>query len=119
MGRKFTVPYAVYVAHGFVNPFLARQTGFNDDDLGLLWEALLNAFQFDQSAARPAGSMTARKLIVFEHDSELGSAPSHALLERVAVERRDRAVPAREFSDYRVEVNDRDLPSGVHVTHLR
>lgn len=119
MGRKFTVPYAVYVAHGFVNPFLAHQTGFNDDDLRLLWEALLNAFQFDQSAARPAGSMTARKLIVFEHDSELGSAPSHALLERVAVERRDRAVPAREFSDYRVEVDDSDLPSGVQVNHLR
>lgn len=119
MGRKFTVPYAVYLAQGFVNPFLARQTGFSENDLLLLWEALLNAFQFDQSAARPAGSMTARKLIVFEHDSELGSAPSHALLERVVVERRDRAVPARDFSDYRLEVNDGGLPAGVKVTCLR
>ncbi|WP_268746961.1 type I CRISPR-associated protein Cas7, partial [Thermoanaerobaculum aquaticum] len=97
MGRKFTVPYAVYVAYGFVNPFLAEQTGFSEEDLALLWEALLSAFQFDQSAARPAGSMAARRLIIFEHDNQLGRAPSHELFERVTVVRRDPSRPARQF----------------------
>jgi CRISPR-associated protein Csd2 len=115
MGRKFTVPYAVYRAHGFVNPFLAEQRGFSDDDLGLLWEALENAFQFDQSAARPAGSMNARRLIVFEHDNQLGRAPSHELLERVTVAPVDGGIPARTFGDYRVQVNQEGLPAGVTV----
>jgi len=79
MGRKFTVPYGLYKAHGFVNPFLATQTGFNDDDLELLFQSLENAFQFDQSAARPAGSMAVRGLLVFKHDNQLGKASSHAL----------------------------------------
>ena len=118
MGRKFTVPYAVYVAHGFVNPFLAKQTGFCDDDLGLLWEALLNAFQFDQSAARPAGSMTCRRLVVFEHDNELGRAPSHHLLERVTVRRKAETAPARHFEDYLVDVNQAELPDGVTVKEM-
>lgn len=116
MGRKFTVPYALYRAHGFVNPFLAEQTGFSDDDLGLLWESLENAFQFDQSAARPAGSMNARGLIVFEHDSQLGQAPSHALLEKVRVSAVGPSQPARRFDDYRVEVEESGIPQGVTVT---
>lgn len=115
MGRKFTVPYAVYVAYGFVNPFLAEQTGFSDEDLALLWEALLSAFQFDQSAARPAGSMAARRLIIFEHDNQLGRAPSHELFERVTVARRDSSRPARQFEDYELRISREGLPSGVRL----
>ncbi|MEW5876546.1 MAG: type I-C CRISPR-associated protein Cas7/Csd2 [Acidobacteriota bacterium] len=115
MGRKFTVPYAVYVAYGFVNPFLAEQTGFSEEDLALLWEALLSAFQFDQSAARPAGSMAARRLIIFEHDNQLGRAPSHELFERVTVVRRDPSRPARQFEDYELRISGEGLPVGVRL----
>jgi CRISPR-associated protein Csd2 len=115
MGRKFTVPYGVYRSHGFVNPFLAEQTGFSDDDLELMWESLERAFQFDQSAARPAGSMAARKLIVFKHDSQLGKAPSHRLFEAVEIKRRQGTEVPREFTDYEVAIHrDRILP-GVEV----
>ena len=115
MGRKFTVPYGLYRAHGFINPFLAEQTGFGEDDLELLWAALEGAFQFDQSAARPAGSMATRKLIVFEHDSQLGRAPSHTLFDAVVVQRKDGVDVPRAFSDYVVSVNREDLPDGVTV----
>ncbi len=116
MGRKFTVPYALYRAHGFVNPFLADQRGFSDEDLALLWEALENAFQFDQSAARPAGSMNARGLIVFEHASQLGKAPSHRLLERVRVAAVKTDAPPRGWEDYEVRVDQEGLPDGVTVS---
>ena len=115
MGRKFTVPYAVYVAHGFVNPFLAEQTGFSEDDLELLWEALVNAFQFDQSAARPAGSMTARKLVIFRHPNQLGKAPSHRLFEAVRVTRREGVEVPRSFDDYVVTVDRQAVPEGIEV----
>lgn len=115
MGRKFTVPYAVYRAHGFVNPFLAEQTGFGDEDLELLWESLKNAFQFDQSAARPAGSMGARKLLVFKHDNQLGRAHSHQLLEAVSVQRRAGVEVARAFSDYEVNVDRGTIPEEVEL----
>ncbi|MES2708188.1 MAG: type I-C CRISPR-associated protein Cas7/Csd2 [Verrucomicrobiota bacterium] len=105
MGRKFTVPYGLYRAHGFVNPFLAEQTGFSDDDLELLFQSLENAFQFDQSAARPAGSMAPRGLLIFKHDSQLGKAPSHSLFDRLQVESfestpAEDGKPPRKFSDY-------------------
>lgn len=117
MGRKFTVPYAVYVAHGFVNPFLAAQTGFGDEDLELLWKSLENAFQFDQSAARPAGSMASRKLIVFRHATELGNAPSHKLFDLVHIERiGDEGKPARSFADYDVSVGS--LPDGIEMDEM-
>lgn len=115
MGRKFTVPYAVYRAHGFVNPFLAAQTGFSDADLDLLWEALVNAFQFDQSAARPAGSMAARKLVVFEHPNELGVAPSHALFDAVDIERKEEVKVARRYEDYRVGIDRTRVPDQIKV----
>ncbi|HMO50372.1 MAG TPA: type I-C CRISPR-associated protein Cas7/Csd2 [Kiritimatiellia bacterium] len=116
MGRKFTVPYGLYRAHGFVNPFLADKTGFGEDDLKLLWDALLNAFQFDQSAARPAGSMSVPCMpIVFKHSDKLGSASSHALFERVKVVRKDLTKPARSFSDYDVSVDESGLPDGVSI----
>jgi CRISPR-associated protein Csd2 len=116
MGRKFTVPYAVYRAHGFINPFLAEQTGFSEADLDLLWEALENAFQFDQSAARPAGSMNARGLIVSEHANQLGKAPSHEILDRVVVARAQTDAPARAWNDYKVEIRTEGLPEGVEMS---
>ncbi len=118
MGRKFTVPYAVYVAHGFINPFLAKQTGFSEDDLALLWEALVNAFQFDQSAARPAGSMAVRRLVVFRHPNELGVCPSHELLGRVRVTPRNEIEAPRSFEDYALEVDRDGLPEGVEVLEM-
>ncbi len=118
MGRKFTVPYAVYVASGFVNPFLAAETGFSEADLELLWESLTNAFQFDQSAARPAGSMACRRLIVFRHPNELGVAPSHALLSAVSVKPRNGAEPPRSFEDYEVSISRGAIPEGIEVLDM-
>jgi CRISPR-associated protein Csd2 len=113
MGRKFTVPYGLYKCHGFVNPFLAAQTGFSDEDLELLLTALENAFQFDQSAARPAGSMNPRALLVFKHDSALGSAPSHKLFDTVQVARKPGVEVARSFADYDVTIDESAIPQGV------
>lgn len=118
MGRKFTVPYAVYRAHGFVNPFLAAQTGFSDNDLELLWQSLLSAFQFDQSAARPAGSMAARRLLVFKHEDQLGKAPSHVLLDAVTVARKEDVAVARSFADYEVSIDRNAIPEGVELIEL-
>jgi len=118
MGRKFTVPYGLYRAYGFVNPFLAKQTGFNDSDIELLFNALKNAFQFDQSAARPAGSMNPRRLIVFKHENELGKAPSHKLFEAVTVKRKDGVVVARSFADYDVTIDRGAIPAGIEVIEL-
>jgi CRISPR-associated protein Csd2 len=115
MGRKFTVPYGLYKAQGFVNPFLAKQTGFNEEDLELLFQSLENAFQFDQSAARPAGSMNPRKLILFRHENELGKAPSHKLFESVAVRKKDSVDVPRSFHDYDFSVDRGAIPEGVAV----
>ncbi len=116
MGRKHTVPYALYVGHGFVSSFLAKQTGFDEADLELLWQALGQMFEHDRSAAR--GQMSTRGLIVFKHDSELGNAPAHSLFNRVQIRRRDAAMPARDFSDYEVHVDEVGLPSGVTVLQM-
>lgn len=109
MGRKNTVPYGLYRAHGFVMPALARQTGFGTGDLGLLWESFHKMFELDRSAAR--GLLSMREVIVFEHASELGSAPSHKLFELLRVTRNDPNKPPRDFSDYSVSVGE--LPAGV------
>jgi CRISPR-associated protein Csd2 len=114
MGRKHTVPYGLYVAHGFVSSFLAKQTGFSQDDLELLWQALAQMFEHDRSAAR--GEMATRGLYVFKHESELGNAPAHALFERIQVSK-NAEIP-RDFADYTVAVNDADLPAGVTLTRL-
>lgn len=116
MGRKEIVPYALYRAHGFISPFLARQTGFSTDDLELLWQALAQMFEFDRSAAR--GEMATRGLYVFEHDSPLGSAPAHQLFERIQVTRKDLSRPARAFSDYVVETAREDMPTGIKLHQL-
>ncbi|AKT41520.1 type I-C CRISPR-associated protein Cas7/Csd2 [Chondromyces crocatus] len=111
MGRKNTVPYGLYRAHGFISPQLARQTRFEEPDLDVLWESFRQMFEHDRSAAR--GMMSLRDLIVFRHESELGNAPAHRLFDRVLVERRDKNLPARDFADYAVRVEE--APSGVTV----
>jgi len=116
MGRKNTVPYGLYVSHGFVSAHLANQTKFNEDDLALLWEALVNMFEHDRSAAR--GMMATQKLVVFKHDSALGSAPAHKLFERVTIKRKDETKPARSIHDYDVTIDDKKLPSGVSISVL-
>lgn len=111
MGRKYIVPYALYRAEGYVSANLARKTtGFSEDDLQLLWEAILNMFENDHSAAR--GKMAVRELIVFKHSSELGNAPAYKLFDAVTVQRRDPTTPARSYRDYNVTVSDA-LPEGV------
>ncbi len=105
MGRKFTVPYGLYMAHGFISSFLAKQTNFSDTDLDLLWEALSTMFEHDRSAAR--GEMTTRGLYVFKHDSELGNAPAHKLFDLIQVRRSNgNDGPPRSFSDYSVKPPD-------------
>ncbi len=116
MGRKHTVPYGLYMAHGFVSSFLAKQTGFGDDDLALLWQALSQMFEHDRSAAR--GEMATRGLYVFKHDSELGNAPAHALFDRIKPKLKDGVATARGFEDYAVGVNEKDLPAGVTLIRV-
>lgn len=118
MGRKHIVSYGLYRVHGFISAKLAERTGFNGDDLGTLWQALINLFEHDRSAAR--GEMAARKLIVFKHDSALGNAPAHRLFDAVRVERvrGEPGTPAREFGDYSVVVDHAAIPAGVGVEEL-
>ena len=116
MGRKATVPYGLYRAHGFISAALARETTFSEDDLDLLWEALKNLFDLDRSAAR--GLMAARRLIVFKHKDDLGNAPAHKLFELVKVEAKDPCRPARSFSDYEITVDESKLPKGVELLDL-
>lgn len=114
MGKKSIVPYGLYRAEGFISAHLAQQTGFNEEDLNLLWEALENMFDHDRSAAR--GKMTARALVVYKHDSALGNAPAHKLLERLTVSSsNDGTKPARSFGDYTVTLDEKDLPKGVTI----
>lgn len=117
MGRKHIVPYGLYRMHGFVSAKLAERTGFSEEDLQLLWRSLVNLFEHDRSAAR--GEMSARKLIVFEHEHPMGNAPAHVLFDKVAVSRVDSRpdTPARGFSDYKVEI-DHNLPAGITVNEM-
>lgn len=111
MGRKYIVPYALYRAEGFVSANLARKvTGFSEDDLQLLWQAILNMFENDHSAAR--GKMAVRKLIIFKHESELGNTPAHKLFDAVHVARAEGVTIPRKYSDYNIWVDD-NLPAGV------
>ncbi len=112
MGRKYIIPYALYRAEGFVSANLARKTtGFSEKDLQLLWEAILNMFEHDHSAAR--GKMAVRELIIFKHDSEFGNAASHKLFDLVSAERKADVISPRAYSDYSVTVNTDNLPAGV------
>lgn len=114
MGRKATVPYGLYVCHGFVSANLAKQTGFSEEDLELFWDALKNMFDVDRSAAR--GLMSAQKLIVFKHDSVLGNAPANKLFDLVKVEKKCDGV-ARSFSDYQVTI-DENIYNGVTIEEM-
>jgi len=107
MGRKYTIPYGLYKTHGFISPSLANQTGFTLEDLDLLWDALMNMFDHDRSAAR--GLMSTQRLIIFEHDSMFGNAPAQDLFARVSVKQKDTTKPARSFSDYTVSLDGNEL----------
>jgi CRISPR-associated protein Csd2 len=115
MGRKHIVPYGLYRVEGYISAKLANDptkgTGFSEEDLELFWEALVNMFEHDRSAAR--GKMAVRKLVIFKHDSDLGNAPAHKLFELVTVHKKADANPPRSFSDYEVGVDQTNLPAGV------
>lgn len=115
MGRKFTIPYGLYRCHGFISAPLATQTGFSQEDLDLFWQALINMFEHDRSAAR--GQMESRKLVVFKHESKLGNAPAHKLLDMVKVSAQ--TSPPRDFKHYQVTVPEqKDMPSGITVSQM-
>lgn len=119
MGRKFTVPYGLYRAHGFISSHLAAQTKFDDNDLNLFWEALKSMFEHDHSAAR--GEMATRGLYVFKHEGSLGNAPAHKLFDLIQPELRDRTKPPRDFTDYQVKAPSAGpLPGfpGVELNNL-
>ena len=112
-GRKFTIPYALYCCHGFISAPFAEKTGFSDADLNLFWNAVVNMFEHDRSAAR--GQMAARKLIVFKHDSKMGNAPAHTLFDMIKVSRKENSdKPPRDFTDYRIEITG-NLPESVKL----
>lgn len=112
MGRKYILPYGLYRCEGYISANLARKTtGFNEEDLELLWNAIMNMFEYDHAAAR--GKMAVQKLIIFKHDSELGNAPAHKLFDLVRVERKQEVQVGRAFSDYSVAVDTINLPKGV------
>ena len=125
MGRKYIVPYGLYVAHGFISAKLAQRTGFDEGDLELLLTAMADMFEHDRSAARV--EMTVRKLIIFKHANELGNAPAHTLFDRVRIARQfdgeahtidhriDNLPPARDFSDYTITIDRAGLPDGVEI----
>lgn len=117
MGRKYIVPYALYRCEGYVSANLARKTtGFSQEDLELLWQAILNMFENDRSAAR--GKMAVRELILFRHDSELGNAPAHKLFELVSAQKKEGIDAPRAYSDYTITVDESRLPAGVTCTRL-
>lgn len=116
MGRKTYVPYGLYRGHGYISAPLAQQTGFSEDDLLLLWDALINMFDHDRSAAR--GEMASQKLIVFKHNSKLGNSQANKLFELVRVERKDLSRSARKFADYEVTIDDSNVPDGVSLLEL-
>ncbi len=113
MGRKFTIPYALYCCHGFISAPLAAQTGFNEEDLDLFWQALIHMFEHDRSAAR--GLMSTRKLFVFKHENKMGNAPAHQLFDLINIQRtKDSSGPARSFKNYSVEIVG-NVPQGVEL----
>ena len=117
MGRKYIIPYALYRCEGYISANLARKTtGFSEDDLALLWEAIINMFENNRAAGR--GKMAVRELIVFKHDSELGNAPAHKLFELVKAEKKDGVTAPRAYTDYVVTVENDKLPQGVTCTRM-
>ena len=116
-GHKFIIPYALYKVEGYVSANLARKvTGFSEEDLQLLWKAIINMFECDRAAAR--GNMAVRELIVFKHDSELGEAPAYKLFDTVKISRNNQEKPARAYSDYTVTVDESKIPAGVTMQRM-
>ncbi len=116
MGRKHVIPYALYRTEGYVSAFLANQTGFSENDLNLFWEALLNMFDHDHSAAR--GKMNARKLIVFKHENALGNAPAYKLFDAIKIGRNKYDLPPRKFEDYEIKIVKDNIPEGIEVIEM-
>ena len=116
MGRKNTVPYGLYLGHGFVSAHLANQTGFTEDDLALFWESLQNMFEHDRSAAR--GLMSKQLLVVFKHSNSLGNAHANELFSAIHVTRRDLSKPPRDISDYEITVDQSKIPQGVEMIQM-
>lgn len=116
MGNKSIVPYGLYRADGYISANLAQKvTGFSEEDLDLLWEAIINMFENDRSAAR--GKMCVRALYVFKHDTEMGNAPAHILFDKIKISKKDGVVSPRSFDDYTIEI-DKNMPDGVHFTEM-
>ena len=116
MGRKHVIPYALYRIEGYVSASLAQKTGFDEEDIDLLWEALKNLFEHDHSAAR--GKMATRRLFVFKHNSMLGCAPSHVLFDMIKVSKKNPVNPARSFTDYVVSIQKDKIPEGVILNEM-
>lgn len=115
MGNKFIVPYGLYVAEGYISANLARKaTGFSEDDLELLWNAIINMFEYDHAAAR--GKMAVRKLVIFKHDCELGNTPSYKLFDAIKIKRREDVKVARSYNDYEITISESEIPQGVTCT---
>lgn len=117
MGRKHIVPYGLYKVEGYISANLARKsTKFSESDLEILWEAIINMFEHDHSAAR--GKMAVRELLVFKHECELGNAPSHKLFDLIDIKRKDHLKPARNYQDYIVEIDESKVPEGVELLKM-
>lgn len=115
MGNKFIVPYGLYVVEGYVSANLARKvTGFSEDDLELLWNAIINMFEYDHAAAR--GKMSVRKLVIFKHDSKLGNTPAYKLFDAIKIKRREDVKVARCYNDYEITIAESEIPQGVTCT---
>ena len=115
MGNKFIVPYGLYVVEGYVSANLAiKVTGFSEDDLELLWNAIINMFEYDHAAAR--GKMSVRKLVIFKHDSELGNTPAYKLFDAIKIKRREDVKVARCYNDYEITIAESEIPQGVTCT---
>lgn len=115
MGNKFIVPYGLYVVEGYVSANLARKaTGFSEDDLELLWNAIINMFEYDHATAR--GKMAVRKLVIFKHDSELGNTPAYKLFDAIKIKRREDVKVARSYDDYEITIAESEIPQGVTCT---
>lgn len=113
MGRKFIIPYALYRAEGFISASLAQKTGFTEADLDIFWDALINMFDHDHSAAR--GKMSSRKLVIFKHDSVLGNAPAHKLFDLVKADRKDPSKPPRSYGDYTIGIDYDNKPENITI----
>lgn len=118
IGRKYIIPYALYMAKGTINPFLAEQTGFGESDFSLLLEAITHMFDFDASAARPAGSMAVRKLILFRHNCQLGNAPAHKLYDALRVRLKDGVEHPRSVADYDISLDAASIPDSITIEEI-